>query len=171
MSYATPAQYVQAYGLAELTQMLQDEEGNLDADLLRAALDAGGVSADATVRRALARLQTRLDNVSNTMDGYLRAAIALPVAAPALMGTLQDCCAALTRCQLADDCDNATERMDKACDTWRAWLRDVASGKVRLVDATGTTLDGGSSGRVVIGRVDMAVPAGLLQGFGGGFRS
>ena len=174
MAYATPAQYAQAFGLSEALQMLQDEEHTLTPEALQAglvAIAAGAVVADAVAAAALARLQAKLDNTSNLMDGYLRAAVTLPLTAGQLLGTLQECCLALTRCLLADDTDNATERMDKCCDNWRAWLKDVAAGKVKLVDSDGEELGGGSSGRVVTGYVAPAYDYAAMAGFGGGYRS
>ena len=173
MAYATPAQYVQAFGLSEALQMLQDEEQTLTPEALQAglaALAAGAAVVDDTAAASLERLQAKLDNTSNLMDGYLRSAVTLPLSAGQLLGTLQECCLALTRCLLADDSDNATERMDKCCDNWRAWLKDVAAGKVKLVDSDGEELGGGSSGRVVTGYVAPAYDYAAMSGFGGGFR-
>lgn len=173
MAYATPAQYVQAFGLSEALQMLQDEEQTLTPEALRAglaALAAGAAVVDDTAAASLERLQAKLDNTSNLMDGYLRSAVTLPLTTGQLLGTLQECCLALTRCLLADDSDNATERMDKCCDNWRAWLKDVAAGKVKLVDSDGEELGGGSSGRVVTGYVAPAYDYAAMSGFGGGFR-
>lgn len=173
MAYATPAQYVQAFGLSEALQMLQDEEQTLTPEALRAglaALAAGAAVVDDTAAASLERLQAKLDNTSNLMDGYLRSAVTLPLTTGQLLGTLQECCLALTRCLLADDSDNATERMDKCCANWRAWLKDVAAGKVKLVDSDGEELGGGSSGRVVTGYVAPAYDYAAMSGFGGGFR-
>ena len=149
MSYATPTAYLQRYGLAEAVQMLADEEQLLTAQLLTDAIAvaAGGswtgsptAAEIAAAQAALARLERQLAMASNFMDGYLRAVVALPLpAGNANAGTLEECCAALTRCGLADDADNATERMDKCCDTWRAWLKDVAASRVQLISDTGTT--------------------------------
>lgn len=173
MAYATPAQYVQAFGLSEALQMLQDEEQTLTPEALQAglaALAAGAAVVDDTAAASLERLQAKLDNTSNLMDGYLRSAVTLPLTTGQLLGTLQECCLALTRCLLADDSDNATERMDKCCANWRAWLKDVAAGKVKLVDSDGEELGGGSSGRVVTGYVAPAYDYAAMSGFGGGFR-
>ena len=38
---------------------------------------------------------------------------------------------------VADDCDNATDRMTKTVDSWRSWLRDVAAKRIQLVSASG----------------------------------
>lgn len=143
MAYATPAQFIAKFGLEETTQLLQDEERLLTAQLLKDALAGswtGSPSADeqAAATDALTRLTDQLATSSNTMDGYLRAVVALPLAGDdGNSGTLRDCCLALARCGLADDCDNSTERMEAACATWRAWLKDVAARRVQLVNDSG----------------------------------
>jgi len=142
MAYATPTQFIQQFGVTEATQLLMDTERLLTADLLQAAV-AGSLPAvgagvtqamlDAATR-ALTHLQDKLTTQSAYMDGYLRSAVLLPLAPnDANIGTLQECCRSLTRVSLAIDADNATERMDKLGDQWRAWLRDVAAGRVQLV--------------------------------------
>ena len=144
MSYATPTQYLQRYGQAEAVQLLADEQQLLTAELLLAAIaDAGwpvGSTAEeqAAATDALQRLERQLQATSNYMDGYLRAAVTLPLASDdANAGTLGDCCLALSRAGLADDSDNATDRMDKVAEQWRAWLKDVAARRVQLIGATG----------------------------------
>lgn len=156
MPYATPAQYTSRFGLDEAAQLLGDEQALLTSTLLQDAINGTwtgtpSVAEQAAATAALARLTRQLLVCSNTMDGYLRAAVALPLAAgDANAGTLEDCCMALTRCALADDADNATERMDKAAETWRTWLTDVARNRVQLVGATGAAVP--SSGGVRTGQ-------------------
>jgi phage gp36-like protein len=145
-SYATPARFIESFGQEETTQFLADEQGLLTAELLLDALSgvwtgsptaAEKAAAEAAVARLLRKLQTQ----SNFMDGYLRSAIVLPLAEEdANAGTLEECCLALTRCALADDADNATERIDEAGKTWRAWLRDVSAGRAKLAGADGQAL-------------------------------
>jgi len=144
MPYATPALYLQHFGLTETAQQLADEEQLLTATLLQDAIAGtwtGTPSAaeQAAATAALARLTRALEVQSNIIDGYLRGVVTLPLAAgDANASALEDCCLALTRWSIADDDDNATERMAKACDTWRAWLRDVAARRVQLVVSDGT---------------------------------
>lgn len=145
MAYATPAQFISQFGLEETTQLLQDEERLLTAQLLKDAM-AGSwtgtptVDEQAAATNALARLTDKLTSTSNFMDGYLRAVVTLPLADDdANAGTLKDCCLAFTRCGLADDCDNSTERMLDNCSTWRAWLKDVSARRVQLVAPSGAT--------------------------------
>lgn len=147
MAYATASQFLSKFGLAETSALLADEQRLLTEQLLQ---DAIAVAANgywtgdpteaeqAAAAAALARLERQLVTVSNVMDGYLRSAVMLPLApADANAGTLEECCLALARCELADDTDNATERMDDKCKVWRAWLKDVQAGRAGLVGSTG----------------------------------
>ena len=151
MPYATPQRFIQEYGLSETTQLLADEQQLLTSDLLLGALAGsftGLPSADeqAAANAAVVRFNGKLASMSNFMDGYLGAA------AGTASGTLEECCVALTRCGLADDSDNATERADKCCDTWRAWLKDVSAGRVNLVAASGAPV--ASNSRVRTGQAN-----------------
>ena len=143
MPYATPTQFIAKFGLAETAQMLADEQQLLTPLLLTDAIAGtwtGTPSADeqAAATAALARITRQLDVSSNYMDGYLRSAFTLPIAPDtANAGVLEDCVLALTRCGLADDTDNATERIDEACKTWRSWLKDVQAGRAQLVGTDG----------------------------------
>lgn len=141
--YASSVLFVAKFGLQETTQLLQDEERLLTEQLLKDAMAGtwtGTPSADeqAAAMRALARLERQLSTSSSLMDGYLRAVMALPLAADdANTGTLEDCCLALARCGLADDADNATDRIEAAAQTWRQWLKDIAARRVQLVMPSG----------------------------------
>ena len=154
MPYATPQQVIAEYGLKEVAQLLADEEGLLTELLLTDAMAvaAGGLwtgnpSAAEMVaaQTALARFNRKIETQSNFMDGFLRNAVTLPLAAgDANAGTLNECCLALVRCGLSDDPDNATERMDERAATWRSWLKDVSRGVVQLVNPAGATVAGKS---------------------------
>ena len=144
MPYTTPAAYIQRFGLTEAVQLLADEQQLLTASLLQDAM-AGTWSGSpsqaeqAAATDALARMQRQIDVASAFIDGYLRAVATLPLPeGSAQAGTLAECCLALTRFDLADDTDNATDRIDAAAQTWRAWLRDVSMGKVLLVATDGS---------------------------------
>ena len=159
MPYATPTQYLAKFGRAEATQLLSDEEALLTEQLLLDAIavsQSGGwtglpsAAEQAAGLAALQRLENELDTASALMDGYLRAAVTLPVTAAEAISTLTSCCLVLTRCGLADDADNATERMREACDQWRAWLKDISTGRVQLVTPDGTTP--AASGRTRVGQ-------------------
>lgn len=155
-AYASAQAYIERFGLAEATGMLADEERLLTPQLLQDAV-AGTFSGTPTAaqvaagRAAAARLRRQLATVSNFMDGYLRSAVVLPMAAgDANAGTLEECCLHLTRFGLADDTDNATERMDTTAKMWRDWLRDVSQGKVQLVGVSGQAAP--SQGRTRTGK-------------------
>lgn len=143
MPYATPAHFVQRFGLRDAAQHLADEEQLLTEQLLKDAIAGAWTGSPSQAEQdaataALERLERALEVQSNVMDGYLRAAVTLPLSdGDANAGALQDCCLALARWSIADDDDNATERMQKAFDHWRAWLKDVAAGRVHLVVADG----------------------------------
>ena len=149
MPYSTPTAYLSRFGLTEAAELLADEQRELTPELLQAAIaNAAGTAWPPSITTelqtvalaALARLQRALQTSSSFMDGYLRAAMRLPLApGDAIAGTLEECCLALTRCNLADDCDNATDRADRACEQWRAWLLDVSRGRVQLVNDGGDT--------------------------------
>ena len=145
--YAAPADFFQAFGLEDAAQLLADEERLLTAMLLKDAVAVSSFGTwtgsptqaerDAT-QAALARLERELLSKSNFMDGYLRSAVTLPLPeGDANASTLRECCLALVRCGLADDADNATERIDKLRDQWMGWLKDIAAKRVSLVGAAG----------------------------------
>lgn len=155
--YATASAYLQKFGAAEAAQALADEEQLLTEQLLKDAIAVAGggawTGAPGDAEKAagvagLARLERQLAVSSNFMDGYLRAAVTLPLA-PTDATVLEDCCLALVRAELHDDSDNATERMDETAKTWRKWLVDVQAGRVTLSGAEGEALP--SRGRVKVG--------------------
>lgn len=159
MPYANAARYCEEFSYSEARTQLRDEGGLLTAELLRVVVAGaawpGGASleAQAVATAALQRLERKLVNVSNIMDGYLRAAVALPVPQSVeLLGTLEECCLALARDELANDSGESTDLIVKRADRWRLWLRDVAAKKVTLVQADGTVADSTGSGRVVTGQ-------------------
>ena len=148
-SYALPLAYLLRFGATEAVQMLGDEQQLLTEGLLRDALAIIDGSAStwhgtptgdemAAGLAAATRLNRALAMTTNMMDGYLRNVVKLPIPADdANAGVLEDCCLALTRAGLADDPDNATDRMDQVAKDWRAWLKDVSKGVVQLVGAQG----------------------------------
>lgn len=156
MAYATPQRFIQEYGLDETTQLLADEQQLLTSQLLTDALAGAftgspSVAEQAAANAAKDRITRKLVTVSNFMDGYLRSAVTLPLSAQdANAGTLEECCIALVRCGLADDTDNATERMDEIGKQWRSWLKNIQAGRVSLVTASGDEV--ASTGRVKTGQ-------------------
>lgn len=172
MPYATASLFIQKFGLDETTQALADEQNTLTSLLLTDAIavSLGGAwtgapsQADKDVANAcLARMNRQLVVSSNFMDGYLRSAVTLPLAASdANAGVLEDCCLALVRYGLADDSDNATERMEKAFEQWRAWLKDVQAGRAELVGAAGEEVP--SKGRIRTGQAVSGFDWGNFRG-------
>lgn len=149
MSYATPTQFIQRFGLRETAQLLADEQRLLTAALLEVAVGGAGYPAGTSADQAdatddgLRRLETALETSSNLMDGYLRAVVTLPLSADdANAGVLRDCCMALTRCSLADDADNFTDRMQALADQWTKWLEDISKGRIKLVLADAAQAQG-----------------------------
>ena len=170
MTYATPAHYIDKYGLDEAVQLLADEQRLLTAQLLTDALAGSWTGSPPEAEQAaatagLARLVRQLAISSSLMDGYLASAITLPLAAGDANATvLEECCLALTRCGLADDSDNATDRADECCKTWRAWLKDVQARRVTLVQSnTGQPLPSGA-GSIRFGRTTSAYDWGRFGG-------
>lgn len=164
MPYTTATSFIAKHGLDETTQLLADEQNLLTSQLLLDAIsvdDMGywtGEPSEAEIaaaQAALARINRQIETTSNFMDSYLRKAVSLPLApADANAGTLEDCCLALVRCGLADDTDNATERMDKGCEMWRMWLKDVGRGLVELVATTGLPVAPNTSSGARFGKAD-----------------
>lgn len=169
MPYTTPTAYIQRFGQAEAVDLLSDEQRLLTATLLLDAMAgtwSGTPSAaeQAAATDALARLQRQIDVSCAFIDGYLAAVATLPLPTDtAQAGTLAECALALTRADLADDSDNATDRIDEAAKTWRAWLRDVSAGKVQLVAIDGTAA-GTGAGRVRTGQATSAYDWGSFGG-------
>ena len=142
-AYATASLFVSKFGLAETTQYLADEQRLLTEQLLQDAISgswSGAPSAveQAAARAAIARLNRQLATSSRLMDGYLRTVVALPLpAGNENASTLEDCCLALARGGLADDCDNYTEQIERSCEQWTKWLKDIAARRVQLVQPSG----------------------------------
>lgn len=162
MAYTTPTRYCEEAGFEEARGQLIDEGRVLTADLLRQVLAvvAGGAWPVATTapERVVAmaahdRLVRKLLNVSNYMDGYLLAAVELPLPANhAAMGTLEDCCIAIARDDLSSDADVSTDLIVKRADRWRKWLVDISNKTVQLVSSTTEPGASFGSGKVVTGQ-------------------
>jgi phage gp36-like protein len=145
MPYTTPARYCDEVGLSEARTQLLDQGRVLTAELLQQVLAFVAGTAwpveTTTPQRVVAmaahdRLQRKLGTVSQYMDGYLRAAVTLPLgpADPAL-GTLEECCTAIARDELASDPDVSTDLVRERAQRWRKWLVDVSNGVTHLVSA------------------------------------
>lgn len=168
MPYATATKYLQRFGFEEGRQLLADEQNLLTAQLLKDVLAGTWTGTPSAEEQAAAtdakdRLEHQLTIQSNFMDGYLRSVATLPLPADSAdAGTLEECCLSLTRAGIADDCDNATDRIDAAAKQWRDWLRDVQRGNVQLVGTSGEAAPSG--GRVRSGQAKSALPWPLYGG-------
>lgn len=159
MPYATPTRFITSVDAEEAARLVIDIGRVLTASLLQQAVavaaGTGDWDAGATMpQRVIAMaahdtLVRKLANTSNYMDGYLRSAnITLPLpAGDANAGTLEDCCVALTRDELAGDADVSTEAIVDRAERWRKWLRDVAAGRTKLILDGGTEVAASSSVR------------------------
>lgn len=162
MAYTTPNRYCEEVGFDEARGQLMDEGRVLTVELLRQALDvaAGGSWSGATTvpervvaQAAYDRLVRKLGTVSNYMDGYLRGAVELPLPpGDAALGTLEECCLALARDELASDADVSTDLIVKRADRWRKWLVDISNKTVQLVSSTAEPGATFGSGKVVTGQ-------------------
>ena len=148
MPYATPQRFVQEFGLDETTQLLQDTQRLVTSALLKLAMagtlpsaPTSGVTQDQldAVNAGMARLNRKLFDMSNFMDGFLRSAVTLPLPDNHRdAGVLEECCLALVRFGMCNSTDNSTEGMKDMDARWRDWLKEVQKGRVQLVDsATG----------------------------------
>lgn len=159
MAYATTGQFVDAYGLRELADLLRDEEALVSEDLLRDAL-AGDVTAwsqaeQDAVARALARATTAFARQSNFIDSHLMARYALPLLSPETTPVVE-CCLALTRAALAEDGDNISTTVKEERKHWRDWLKQVASGEAFLPGETAVG-EGGADLKRHAGRMSSAL--------------
>lgn len=138
--YASAAQYINEFGIDEATQLLADEHALLDVELLQARLAGNTASHSAeqtaVLDAALYELENKLRQQSNYIDGFIRKKVHLPLAQTDVDKTsLASCCMYLTRMDLMDDADNATDEVSRRVARWDKWLRDIASGTVLLFDA------------------------------------
>lgn len=159
-AYATAALFVAKYGLTETTQYLADEQRLMTETLLQDAMRGTWTGTPSTAEKAaaragLSRLNRQLATTSRLMDGYLRTVVALPLpTGNENASTLEDCCLALARGGLADDCDNYTEQIERSCEHWTKWLKDIAARRVQLLQPSGEavpTRGGVRSGRAKSG--------------------
>lgn len=178
MSYATPARFITDVDAEEATRLVLDVGRVLTFSLL---LQAVGVAAGTGVwapettapERVVAMaahdtLVRKLRNASNYIDGYLRSAnVTLPLpTGDANAGTLEDCCVALARDELAGDAGVSTEVIVERAERWRKWLRDVAAGRSKLILEGGEEVAASSSVRT--GQAKTGFNWGAhSQGFGG----
>jgi phage gp36-like protein len=154
MAYTTPTRYCEEFGYDEVRSQLLDEGRVLNVAMLHAVLAVVAGAAwpveITTPERVVAmaahdRLVRKLTNVSNFMDGYLRAAVALPLPpGDAALGTAEECC-------LASDSDMSTDLIVERGKRWRKWLVDISNKTVQLVSSTGAPVASGG-GKVLTGQ-------------------
>lgn len=144
MSYATPAQFVGHYGIAQTARLLDRTPVGpagvaQTADLLARAL-AGDDLVDVPapdrqrVLDALARLEHTLAEATQTIDSYLATVTALPLPAEVVdANPLAMHCRALARRILADTDIRRTDAMDADCEAAMMWLKAIAAGRARLL--------------------------------------
>lgn len=145
MAYCTLVDYLQEFGLTEAYQALSDdEERDLTAialnEAVRGLTPTGSTAEQAAALRAVARLQSMIDEAALLIDSYFGVVTALPLtAAQVAANPLKTCNLELTRCQLMDDDDNGTTETESRCDKWRRWLKDIAKRVVAVMPAGSAT--------------------------------
>ena len=133
MAYATTTDMIDAFGEAEMIR-LTAPEGGLDEAVV------------------VVRAENALADASATIDGYLRARYAVPLADPPPR-EIARACRILARFDLAQgEQRSPSESMTKERDGVIAWLRDVAAGRVDL-DVPATPPGAATAGARVSDRV------------------
>lgn len=107
---------------------------------VRADIPRFGIAAEAIADIATATQDAALSSASRFMDGFLRAALALPLLAWG--DDLRECCCVLATETLIfgrgiapGGVGGADQPLIDRADRWRKWLGSVSSGKV-LLDVT-----------------------------------
>lgn len=118
MAYAVVDDLQQAFGLTELKQLARTPAGGLDED----------------------KAQATLDSASAEVDGYAARRYAVPVDEARIPAPLKQVTMDIARFRLwgARSSEEVRARYDDAL----RWLRDLAAGRVALVDAEGVELPG-----------------------------
>lgn len=179
MPYTTASRYCQEVGYDEASVHLVEEDALLTSQLLREVVNVVSTGAawsgtTTAEQRAVAlaahdRLVRKIGTVGAFMDGYLRVATTLPIAADdPNVGTLEECCQALVRDELASSPDVSNDLIVKVAERWRKWLVNVSNKVVSLAPAPGT--DGMASsgfGKIVHGQAKSGFD---WSKFGGGGR-
>jgi len=136
--YATVSELVNQYGVTEITQLLDDEEGNVTAAVLTAVLNDEDTSAytaeevAATVR-GISRADGIIAQCGNIIDASIGRHYPVPLTDTQARATaVHTCCLSLARAMLADDGDNLSDSMAKDRERWMIWLRDVSTQKAIL---------------------------------------
>lgn len=139
--YVTLNELVLLHGTVEIAQLMDDEDGNISAPLLTAAL-AGDVSQysndeQAAISRAVQRAEQIIAQQMAFIDSQIGKQYAVPLDDKTARATpVQIACTAFVRAALGDDGDNISEQVSKERDYWRSWCRDIANGKTILPGVT-----------------------------------
>lgn len=139
--YANLSEITLQYGMTEIAQLMDDEEGNIVSDLLRDAL-AGDTSAWSTeeqssISQAINRAEQIIQQQMMFIDSRISSRYPVPLSDSNARATpVHICCMALVRAALADDATNLAEQVATERDYWRTWLRDVSNGKALLPGIT-----------------------------------
>lgn len=157
MPYTTPARFCTDVGYHETRVLLVDDGQVLTIELLQQVVavvaGTGDWAPETTAPQkvvAMAAHDTlvrKLTNTSHYMDGYLRTGgVTLPLPeGDANAGTLEDCCTAIARDELADDSGVSSEDIVNRAARWRTWLRDIAAKRATLTQPDGGDVPSSSS--------------------------
>ena len=149
MPYATINQLIEAYGHAEVAELLCDEEQLVTETTLQAKVDDDitGLSAEeqTAINTAWARGENILARQSVFIDSKIGIRFTLPLSDPSATPVVE-CCLALSRAALADDGDNISTTIKEERKHWRAWLNDIASGNALLTGETQGSIGGTVNG-------------------------
>jgi len=152
MAYATLEQLIEAYGIAEVSQLLCDEESLVTESLLNDIIASGNLSAYSqqeqdAIAKAVARAETILERQTVFIDSKISGRYRLPLK-DADGSPVIECCLALTRAALADDGANISKRVIEERDHWRKWLNDVQKGHAHLLNEDARKASGSESRRL-----------------------
>lgn len=162
MSYATAPELLDRFDAEEIAQRTDRSMPRLvTGELLRTAAAAGSITdwtaaEQAAAAAALALINAALADADSTIDGYLAARYAVPLASPPLIVKRLAC--DLARYYLYDD--QATETVQKRYDAADRFFRDVGKGLLSIGPDQGAAAapTGGTvevvSGGTVFGRSD-----------------
>lgn len=159
--YATVQEMTLQYGLTEIAQLLDDEEGNISPTLLQAAMDGDSTAYTQEEQDAMTRALSRADQIIQQQMTFIDSRISrypVPLSdSNARTTPVHACCMALARAAFADDGTNLSESVAKDRDYWRQWLRDVASGKAVLPGISPVQSSSGTPQQRLSGEMDSSV--------------
>ncbi|MGI1671988.1 MAG: DUF1320 domain-containing protein [Neptuniibacter sp.] len=159
--YATVQEMTLQYGLTEIAQLLDDEEGNISNELLQAAIDGDTSSFSTEEQAAITRALSRADAIIQQQMAFIDSRISrypIPLSESNARSTpVHSCCMALARAGFADDSTNLSEQVAKDRDYWREWLRDISSGKAVLPGISAVSNSSGTQQQRLSGALKSSV--------------